>query len=545
VDRITASPAVRAFTGMRGAEPTALSFGTYGEARDTFRLDMLWDLVDGDRHRLNIATECLDRHAGSGSAIGLRRADGQFEELSFADLAAWSSRFANFLAAEGISAGDRVAVMAEPSAGFYTALFGTLKRGSVAVPLFSLFGPDAVAARLDDCGARLLVLGTSEAGTREAYPGARTVVLDERMWRRLADQPDTYRPDTAPDDLAVLQYTSGTSRQLPQAVAHRHRAVVTVLHAALFGVGLRPGDRYFCPSSPAWGHGLWHGTIAPLALGIRAGAYAGRFDPGSLLQALRRFEVTNLAAASTVYRMLAHSGLTSGVPRLVKASYTGEALGTEAVVALTRELGTPVCGMYGTTETGVLIADFPGFPDYEVRPGALGKPLPGLEVAVLGEDGTVVPPEAVGEIAVARRGRWARTRDLGRADADGYFWYLGRADDVVISAGWTISPLEVEQAILAHTDIAEAAVIGVADPVRGQVLKAFVVSSRHDQELATEVQELVRSRLGPHEYPRQVEAVQRLPKTATGKIDRRRLRAREATRDPTAPPGAAGQPGRE
>ena len=282
----------------------------------------------------------------------------------------------------------------------------------------------------------------------------------------------------------MLQYTSGTTRQLPEAVPHDHRSIVTLVRAAVFALGLAQGDRYFCPSSPAWGHGLWHGTIAPWSLGVALGAYSGRFSIDRFVDALRDLRITNLAAASTVYRMLLASGRLGELTSLRKASYTGEELDADAQRDFEAATGIPVCGMYGTTETGVILANYPGFPDYEPRPGALGKPLPGVEVAVLTEEGDVAPAGTTGEISVKRRSRWFGAKDLGHVDEDGYFHYGGRADDVIISAGWTISPLEIERALLAHPDVAEAAVIGAPDEVRGQIVMAFVVAAGGGDDLA-------------------------------------------------------------
>src|SRR5881296_1250895 len=367
------------------AVASILDVRRWPDVRETFSWDALWPLFDGDRARLNLAHECVDRHAGSGVALRLASADGRFLEHSFAELTAWSSRFANLLESDGIGAGERVAIMLEPSLAFYGALFGAVKRGAVAVPLFTLFGPDGVALRVDDCRPRLLVVERDAERWQAALPAVRVVALDARFAARLHEQSPRYTPRTAADDPAVFQYTSGTTRALPEAVRHTHRAVVTLMMAALYGVGLEPGDRYFCPSSPAWGHGLWHGTIAPLALGIAAGAYSGKFDGARLCHALEHFRITNLAAAPTVYRMLREAGLHERF-HLEKLSFTGEPMDSGTFSWITETLGIPPCGMYGSTEVGVIIANYPGFTGYEVRPGALGKAAPGWDVAIVGDD---------------------------------------------------------------------------------------------------------------------------------------------------------------
>ncbi len=505
------------------------------DALARFRWADLWGLFDGDERRLNLAHECVDRHVDRGTALRLALADGRTEEWTFRDLSAWSSRFAHYLAREGVAPGDRVAIMLEPSLPFYGALFGAVKRGAVAVPLFTLFGPDGLALRLNDCQPRLLLVERDAARWQALFSGIRVVEVDERFLGRLAAEPDSWEPATAAGDLAVFQYTSGTTRALPEAVRHTHRSVVTLMVAALYGVGLSAGDRYFCPSSPAWGHGLWHGTIAPLALGIPVGAYAGRFDARRLLDALATFGITNLAAAPTVYRMLRTSGLAETSPfRPEKLSFTGEPMDSETWDWIERTWGLAPCSMYGSTEVGVIIVNYPGFPDYRPRRGALGTAAPGWEVAVVGPDGAPLPPREVGEIAVRRKGAWFLVKDRGWADEDGFIHHSGRSDDVIISAGWTMSAVEIEDVLMKHPDVREAAVIAVPDPVRGQVAKAFVVSSRVDPALAPELQAFVRERLSQHEYPRHVAVVKSLPKTPAGKIDRGRLRAGIAGTDDRA-----------
>jgi acetyl-CoA synthetase len=498
------------------------------EAVQRFQWSSLWDLMDGDRARLNLGHECVDRWVSRGTALRLQYADGRREEWTFVDLAAWSSRFAHFLERTGVERGARVALLLEPSLPFYGALFGTLKRGAVAVPLFTLFGPDALAPRLDDSGARLLLVGADVDPARYARPGLEVLQLDAAFEASLAGEPERYDAATAADDLAVLQYTSGTTRALPEAVRHTHRAVVTLMVAALYGLGLAADDRYFCPSSPAWGHGLWHGTIAPLALGLAAGAYSGRFEALRLREALTAFRITNLAAAPTVYRLLRESGLASREGLyLTKCTYTGEPMDEATWDWIERTLGLTPCGIYGSTEVGVIIVNYPGFAGYQVRRGALGKAAPGWDVAVVHpQTRQPLPAGEAGEIAVRRKGEWFLVKDRGVMDADGYIHHGGRSDDVIISAGWTLSALEIERALLAHPAVREAAVVGVPDERRGQVPQAWIVAGRRDPGLAAELQAHVRARLGAHEFPRVVAFVDALPRTPAGKIDRHALRAR-------------------
>lgn len=506
-------------------------YTSYADAQAHCRAEALWDLFDGDRRKMNIAHECIDRHVdGERPAVVLVRATGEDETLSFRQISEGSARFAHFLLAQGIRAGDRVAVMLEPSLAFYVAVFGAMKMGAIAVPLFTLFGPDGIRLRVQDCRPRLLVTNTEKADVVPCGEDLKVVVADAAFLASLAGYPSAIEAGTAADDLAIFQYTSGTTRELPDAVKHTHRAIVTLMLAALYGTGVRPGDRFMCPSSPAWGHGLWHGTLAPLAMGVTVGAYAGKFDGARLLQALEAHRFNNLSAAATHYRMMRNSGAASRHRyALDKLSFTGEPIDSETAAFIEATFGRPACSMYGTTEIGVCLVSYPGASDFPVKPGSLGKPVPGLRVEVHDAQGRPCPPGVTGELKLWRRGEWVATKDLGRVDEDGYFWHGGRADDVIISAGWTIGAVEVEDAVMKHPDVREAAAIGVPDALRGLVVKAFVVSDRPASEaFVQEIQDAVRTRLSQHEYPRQVAFVAELPKTPAGKIHRKKLREQEA-----------------
>ncbi len=513
--------------------PMLTELTSYEDAQRHFAPDKLWALFDGDRARLNIAHECIDRHTGDPGrvAVWVARADGADERITFDAIGRRVAQFAHWLAARGVRKGDRVAVMLEPSLAFYAAVFGAMKHGAIAVPLFTLFGPDGVRLRVEDCAPALLLTNPEKAAELgNADLGAPMVIADAALDAALDALPATYAADTRADDLAIFQYTSGTTRALPAAVKHTHRAIVVVMVAALYGTGIRPGDRFFCPSSPAWGHGLWHGTLAPLALGVRTGTYAGRFDAERLLRALRDSETTNLSAAATHYRMMRTSDAASRYSvRLAKMSFTGEPIDSESQAFAEAQFGAPMCSMYGTTEVGVILANYPGAADFAPRAGALGKPLPGVRVEVQAPDGTPCPAGTMGEIKVWRHDAWFPTKDRGWVDADGYFHHGGRADDVIISAGWTIGATEVEDALLRHPAVREAAVIGVPDALRGQVVKAFVVAGPPGTDaLGAELQDFVRARLSQHEYPRILAFVPELPKTPAGKVNRKALRDLEA-----------------
>ncbi|MBO9357657.1 AMP-binding protein [Bordetella petrii] len=503
---------------------------SYAEAQARFTPQQLWDLFDGTPGSFNIAHECVDRHAASGRvAVIVAHADGGETAIGFGQLARQSSQFAHLLAARGVRPGDRVAIMLEPSPAFYAAMFGALKAGAIAVPLFTLFGPDGVRLRVRDCTPRLLIANAGKAGMCRELGDTEVLVADADFDALLQTYPDTYVVATKAGDEAIFQYTSGTTRELPAAVRHTHRALVTLMLAGLYGTGLRPGDRFFCPSSPAWGHGLWHGTLAPLALGITIGAYSGKFNAERLLKALQDGRFTSISAAATHFRMMRNSGAVARYRyELRKVSFTGEPMDSETETFVRQSFGRPVCSMYGTTEIGVILVNYPGAEDFRVKPGSLGKPVPGGVVQVQDAAGRPCAPGVTGELKVWRGGAWVATKDLGRIDDEGYFYHAGRADDVIISAGWTMSAVEIEDAILKHPDVREAAAIGVPDALRGQVVKAFVVAARPGGEpFIKEIQDLVRSRLSQHEYPRHVVFVDELPKTPAGKVHRKALRDQE------------------
>jgi acetyl-CoA synthetase len=504
----------------------------YADAQQFANSKALWELFDGDSEYLNIASECIGRHAdGSGrTAVRIAHADGTDEILSFDAIAAGSARFAHWLVANGIQPGDRIAFMLDPSLPFYIALFGAMMTGAISVPLFTLFGLDGLRLRVDDCQPKLLITNAEKAPIARQIEGVRVVVADAPLLEEISRFPAKFEAKTRANDMAVFQYTSGTTRELPAAVKHTHRSIVTLMFAALYGTGIRPGDEFFCPSSPAWGHGLWHGTLAPLALGVTTGTFAGRFDAVRLMKALQDFNITNMSAAATHYRMMKNSQRANEFKfSFKKLSYTGEPIDPATLDFIDETFHIPACSMYGTTEIGVVLVNYPGANDYVVKPGSLGKPIPGLKLQVQKPDGSPSEPNVVGELMLWRRDRWETTKDLAKVDDDGYFYHAGRADDVIISAGWTMSAVEIENTLLKHPNVKEAAVIGVPDATRGQVAKAFIVSDRSPSDAyVDELKQFTRDRLSQHEFPRHIAFVSELPKTPAGKVHRKVLRDREA-----------------
>jgi acetyl-CoA synthetase len=504
--------------------PKLTEYTRYADAQTHANAAALWELFDGDREHLNIAHECITRHAdGSGrAAVRIAHAGGRDEILSFDAIAAGAAQFAHWLDANGIAPGDRIAFMLEPSLPFYVCLFGAMQTGAISVPLFTLFGPDALRLRVDDCKPSLLITNSEKAELAKQIDGLRVIIADDGLLDQIAHFPATYAPKSKAGDMAVFQYTSGTTRELPEAVKHTHKSLVTLMFAALYGTGIRPGDEFFCPSSPAWGHGLWHGTLAPLGLGVATGTFAGRFDAVRLMKALSDYKITNMSAAATHYRMMKNSGAAGDYTyHFQKLSYTGEPIDPATLDFIDATFHVPACSMYGTTEIGVVLVNYPGADDHVA--------VPGQRLEVQRPDGSPSAPGEIGELMLWRRDKWETTKDLAKIDEDGYFYHCGRADDVIISAGWTMSAVEIENTMLKHPDVKECAVIGAPDATRGLVVKGFVVTDRAPSDaFVKELQDFTRERLAQHEFPRIVVFVPELPKTPAGKVNRKILRDREA-----------------
>jgi acetyl-CoA synthetase len=503
-------------------------YQTYEEAIAKFKWSQIWEPFEGDREHFNIVHECIDRHPAGDLAIRIKFSDGHSEKYTFGEMSALTSQFAHALEELGIVTDDRVAVMLDPSKEYYTALFGVLKRGAIVVPCFPLFGPDALNYRLKDSGAKVLVTTEEKAGMVKENHVGRIITVGRDFDSLIKNKPVTYpcKRNRSAEDVAVYQYTSGTTRQFPEAIKHFHKSVPVVIVSSIFGFGIRKGDRYFCPSSPAWGHGLWHGTFPPLALGISLGAYSGKFDEITLLEALEEFEINNISAAPTVYRRIKNSGKVGDYKlKINKISYTGEPMDTDTFQFLKDTFNVFPHSQYGSTEVGSLICNYIGFKGWKVRPGSLGKPMPGLEVALIDQEGNRVAPGQIGEIAVKRRGGWFRVKDAAVQDEEGYYWHKGRVDDIILSSGWTISAVEVEDKLQKHRAVIEVAVTGVPDKDRGEIVKAFVKTNAEATDgLKRELQEFVKRELSPHEYPREIEFVTEIPKTDGGKINRKEVK---------------------
>ncbi|MFB6311663.1 MAG: acyl-CoA synthetase [Salinirussus sp.] len=508
-----------------------LEYDSYAHLRAEFSWSEAWDLVDGSPDAINATHECLDRHAGTAAQV--KYADGTAETLRYGTLSTKAAQFAHLLDDLGVTADDRVAIMLNPSESFLVSFFGTMKHGAAAVPCSELFGPDALSYRLQDSGAVVLVTAESVA-ERIDVDSADTVLTRADLDARLSEYPESYDADTAADDEAWVQYTSGTTGR-PTAVPYQHESIAMFAPVMDFVLDFDDADTCFTTSSTGWGTGIWMGTFTPLVHGITAGFYSGAFDPTVALEGVDEFDANVLiGVVPTAYRKLVNALEETDVDLAVeRASYVGEPMDPDLSRDVEAYLGAFPRSTYGVTEVrSIITADF-AFPDYEFRHGSMGKPMPGLEVTVVDEDESELPPGEIGYIAVRRGGRLIITSDAGYYDEDGYFWSAGRMDDTIISAGYTIGPQEVEDSLRSHPAVAEAGVIGVPDDERGEVVKAFLeVTEAPSDELREDIRSYVRAELSKHEYPREIEFIDDVPTTPDGKIRRPALREREGLEEP-------------
>jgi acetyl-CoA synthetase len=512
----------------------SLDYRSYDEAKEKFNWSERWSLFEGTKDHFNIAHECIDRHPASDIAIRIKFADGKTETYTFEQFSTYTRRFANYLEANGVAFGDKVAILLFPTIELYVAMFGTFRRGAVAVMCFPLFGPEAINFRLAKSEAKAIVTTRAMTNLIDAELAKKLdlkIIYADDLLTDLQKHPDTYDWKTDVNTLCMMQFSSGTTGE-PKSVMYRHGGISVAGVVMKLGNGLRPDDTYFCPSSPGWGHGIWYGTIAPLIHGKAIGTYSGKFDVEKVLEAMEDWGVTIMAAISSHYRLIMESpNVEKYKLKLRTVNYTGEAMTKDTVAALHKAWGIYPAVQYGTTEAGPIALDFMAFDDWVIKPGSLGKPMiGGVSVAILDENEKEVPPGTPGQVALWRNNAWFKMGDSAYIDEEGYLWYVARIDDVIISAGYTIGPIEVEGALNKHPSVEESAVVGSPDKDRGDLVKAFIVLKEGyspTEVLAEEIKTFVRTKLSKHEYPREIEFTTELPKTPDGKIKRKLIRERE------------------
>jgi acetyl-CoA synthetase len=526
---------------------------------------------------LNIAHEAVDRHTAGlhGNRLALRwiSRTGARRDFTYDDLRGATSRFANVLKQLGVGAGDVVATLAGRIPGLYIAALGTLKNRSVYTPLFSAFGPDPIVSRMTIASARVLVTTDTLYRKKVEPVRARMPALEHVLLVREAAAPlppgtqdlselldkasDEFTiPATDSQDLALVHFTSGTTGK-PKGAMHVHEAVVAHHETARLALDFHAGDRYWCTADPGWVTGTSYGIIAPLTHGLTMIVDEADFDAERWYRIIQEERVSVWYTAPTAIRMLMKAGAPLARQHDLRSlrflGSVGEPLNPEGVVWGLDAFDRPFHDNWWQTETGgIMIANFAAM---DIRPGSMGRPLPGVEAAIVRRtsDGAVTEinePDVQGELALRPgwpsmfrgylgeeeryrkcfAGDFYLTGDLARRDADGYYWFVGRADDVIKSSGHLIGPFEVESALLEHEAVAEAGVIGKPDVVAGEVVKAFVALKpgfSPDEELRRSILARARIRLGAVVAPKEIAFVPSVPKTRSGKIMRRLLKARE------------------
>jgi len=535
----------------------------YREVYDSFK----WQVPV----RFNMAVACCGRHAKDRARFALYWEDegGATAAYTFWDLQQQANRLSNALAGLGIKRGDRVAIILPQRVETAIAHIACYQMGAVAMPLSVLFGPEALEYRLQDSEAVAALVDPASlpnlAPIREGLPLLKFVIgvagareSWARPWETLLERASShFTPvDTVADEPALLVYTSGTTGP-PKGALMPQRVLLGNIPGFVHSHDLFPqdGDLFWSPADWAWTGGLMDALLPSLVHGVPLLGYRGRFDPEKALWLMQKYGVRNTFLFPTALKMMMKA-----VPRpkeryelsLRSVMSAGESVG-ETVFAWSREaLGVTVNEMFGQTEINYIVGNSHTL--WPAKPGSIGRPYPGHRVACIDDAGNEVPVGEIGEVAAwdegdpvffleywknpeaTRRkytGKWCRTGDLARRDEDGDFWYQGRADDMFKSAGYRIGPSEIENCLVKHPAVANAAVVGRPDPERTNIVKAFIVLTanyRASAELEAELQEHVRGKLAPYEYPKEIEFIESLPMTTTGKVQRRVLRMREEER---------------
>lgn len=500
--------------------------------------------------RYNIAADVCDRHPRDKLAMVWESFDGRRREPTWGELQDLANQAAHVLADRGIRRGDRVAVVLPPTPETAAVFFGVWKLGAILLSMSVLYGDDGVEHRITDSGASLLVTDEANAARFDRPWAPELLVVGEGAFAGAST--DHVCADTAADDPAQLYYTSGTTG-LAKGIVHAHRYVLGHEEFS-YCHEVRDGERFHGMGEWAWAAGIAP-LLGPWRLGAVQCVYRRKagFDPHEQLAFLSRHEVTNVFTTPTAMRaMMAIEDAGTRYPQVFRrVCSAGEPLNPEAIRWFRDQYGLTVLDYYGLTESYPLVANYPFM---EVREGSMGRPMPGWDVQILDEDERPVASGERGEICLRARsnpqyplgywgneaasretfgGEWFHTKDAAVQDEDGYYWYVGRADDVIIAAGYRIGPFEVESACLEHPAVREAAAVASPDELRGNVVKAFVVVAEGyepSETLADEIKLFVRERLSAYAYPRRVEFVADLPKTLTGKIRRVELRQLELDR---------------
>ncbi len=529
---------------------------TYEEVYKSFR----WPIPE----YYNIGVDICDKWAGERYRLALIYEDeeGKVEKFTFWDLKGLSNRLANALRADGIERGDRVGILLPQCPETALAHIAIYKLGAIAIPLFTLFGPDALEYRLSNSEAKAVITDAANIEKilqiKDALPHLKIIIATRAKpqegvldyWKSVEKGSPSFEPaKTKADDPALIIYTSGTTGP-PKGALHAHRVVLGHVPGVEFFHNFFPlkDDLYWTPADWAWIGGLIDVLFPSWHHGIPVVAYrAKKFDPEQAFHFISKYGIRNAFMPPTALKMMRQ--VKEPRKRFDYAMRTiacgGEPLGEELLDWGKKVMDLTINEFYGQTEVNLVVGNCGEI--MEIRRGSMGKPIPGHRVEIVDESGNVVPPEVIGEVAIQRPdpvmflnywrnpqateekfiGDWSLTGDLARKDEDGYLWFIGRKDDLITSSGYRIGPAEIEDCLIKHPAVTMAAVIGSPDKVRGEIVKAFIVLKPEitpSAALKEEIQSFVKTRLAAHEYPREIEFVKELPMTTTGKIMRRELR---------------------
>lgn len=510
--------------------------------------------------KFNAAYNAVERHAfnENKNKVALYLLDDNLAEtkITFAELNRLSNQFGSYLKRLGVERGDRVFFFLPRISAIFYGFLGTLKVGAIAGTMFSAFGSDALYDRLENSDAKVLIttaqLKPRLSSIRRKLPNLEHIITIDQLEKELAKQPEelhTARMD--PADPAFMLYTSGTTGK-PKGVVHSHKALIAQHLTAKYVLDLKPSDVYWCTADPGWVTGIAYQILGTLSNAASTVVYSGRFDPKTWYQIIEKYKVTVWYSAPTAIRMLQAAGdelvRFHNLSSLRHLGSVGEPLNPEPLLWGYRVFKQAFHDTWWQTETGAIcIANYPSLP---IRAGSMGRPFPGITASIVDDKGNELPDLTEGNLALKkgflsqmikiwRRPKkyksyfiksWYITGDRAYRDKDGYFWFVGRADDVIKTQGERVGPFEVESAIVSHPACAEAGVIGKPDPLRGQIIKAFIALKpgyKPSEKLKEEIAEHVKHHLAGHAYPREIEFVDSLPKTRSGKIVRRLLRAKE------------------
>lgn len=538
----------------------------YEEKYKTFNWDEANKEIDWLDTKLNAAFDSVDRHAKTWrkNKVALHLiGENKREEYTFLELSNLSNKFANVLKNIGIEKGDRVFLFLPRITPLYASFLGILKTGAIAGTMFAAFGPTGIKDRLKDSGAKVLItdseLKKRVYEVKDELPDLKQMIIvgeaekDEISYEEEMEKASRKFEieKTDPEDYAFMLYTSGTTGK-PKGVCHAHKAIIQEHITAKWVLDLHDEDVYWCTADPGWVTGVAYGILGSWSNAASSIVYQGRFNPDKWYSVIQDKQVTVWYTAPTAIRMLMAAG--DDVPKKYDLSSlrhicsVGEPLNPEAIRWSMKVLGLPIHDNWWQTESGgILISNYPCMP---IKLGSMGKPLPGVTAAIVNEDGKELPTAQPGNLAIKHpwpsimreiwknpekyksyfKKEWYITGDIAFKDKDGYFWFVGRADDVIKTAGERVGPFEVESTLIEHPAVVEAGVIGKPDPLRGEIIKAFVILRKNfepSDKLRDDIKQFVKKKLAGHAYPREIEFVDSLPKTRSGKIARRILKARE------------------